>query len=243
MFEQGDRGVDVLEQWNIVETVLTVGEKRCKKKWQSRVFRAAGGDRARKFCSAIDYDELQRYRLRAKKLLRELRVKTHEDRLRHDPAYAKLTEKQKEELHAMLLEALQISLDEIGFPEGCIEHDTRSIPGLETALARVDAILENAGIDTRIELVIQGKTLREQLEWLQEGTKSLERRIESARAELHALATDMEPERMRQVLASPEQHERIQEAMKKKASEYVEKAERIEHDIDTLFKQDGRRAA
>ena len=193
--------------------------------------------------SANDYDELQKYRLRARKLLRKLRAKTHEDHLRHDPAYAKLTEKQKEELHGMLLQALQISLEEIGFPEGCIEHDMRSVPGLEAALQRVDAILENAGIDTRIDLVIRGKTLREQLEWLQEATRSLERRIESARAELHALATDMEPERMRQVLASPEQHERIQQAMQKKANEYIEKTDSIEHDIETLFRQDGRRAA
>ena len=190
----------------------------------------------------IDYDKLQEYRVRAKKLLRMLAAKTHEDHLRHDPAYKKLTEKQKEELQAMLREALQISLEEIGFPEGCIEHDMRSVSGLEAALARVDAILENAGIDTRIDLVIRGKTLRDQLEWLREATKSLERRIESARAELHALATDPEVERMRQILACAEQHEKIRQEMKNKTREYTEKANAIEKQMEELFKQDGKDA-
>lgn len=193
--------------------------------------------------ATADYDELQKYRLRAKKLLRQLRAKTHEDRLRHDPAYRRLTDRQKEELLTMLRQALEVKLEEIGYPEGCIEHDMRSVPGLEAALQRVDAILENAGIDTRIDLVIRGKTLREQLEWLQEGTKSLERRIEAARAELHVLATDAEVDRMRQVLASTEQHEKIKCAMQENANEYAKKADVIEHEIETLFEQDGRRAA
>ena len=193
--------------------------------------------------SAIDYDELQKYRLRAKKLLRQLRAKIHDDRLRHDPAYRKLTDKQKEELLSMLRQALEIKLEEIGYPEGCIEHDMRSVPGLEAAIQRVDAILENAGIDTRIDLIIQGRTLREQLEWLQEATRSMERRTEAARAELHVLATDAEADRMHQVLASPEQHELIVRAMQKKTEEFAGKAEAIQHALDELFRQNEREAA
>ena len=193
--------------------------------------------------STIDYDQTQKYRLRAKKLLRKLRSRIHEDTLRHDPAYQKLTEKQKEELLEMLRKALEIKLEEIGFPEGSIEHDMRSVPGLEAALARIDCILENAGIDISVDLIIQGRTLREQLEWLQETTKSLQRRIEDARAELHVLATDAEADRMRQVLASPEQHERIAQAMQTKTEEFECKAEAIERELDELFRQNQREAA
>ena len=143
----------------------------------------------------------------------------------------------------MLRKALEIKLEEIGFPEGSIEHDMRSVPGLEAALARIDCILENAGIDISVDLIIQGRTLREQLEWLQETTKSLQRRIEDARAELHVLATDAEADRMRQVLASPEQHERIAQAMQTKTEEFECKAEAIERELDELLRQNQREAA
>jgi len=183
----------------------------------------------------MDVDQVREYRAQTKSLLRKLRFKIHPDRLRNDPAYQKLTAAQKGELETMLKQALEISFSELGFPPGFAEHDMRSVRGLEEALARVNAILGNAGLDTRVEAQIQGRTLADQLEWLQRTIMSLERRLDEAKAELHALATDPETQRVRNVLACPEQHETIREAMAGEAGEYNAKADKLEEEIKPSF--------
>jgi hypothetical protein len=183
----------------------------------------------------MEQDQIRQYRAQAKSLLRKLRFKIHPDHLKLDPAYQRLTEAQKQELEAMLQRAIEISPWELGFPPGFLEHDMRSVRGLEEALARVDAILENAGLETRVDAQIQGRTLAEQIEWLRRTIRSLEGRLHAARAERHALATDPDSQRMENVLACPEQHDAIREAMARETQEYGEKADQLEEEIKALF--------
>jgi hypothetical protein len=191
----------------------------------------------------LDFDAMREYKARAKRLLRELRMKIHPDHLQNDPAYRKLTDRQRKELDALLHAAIDVNLDELGVPPGFIEHDMRSVAALEAALAKVDALLRNAGIDTRIEMVIQGETLRDQLAWLQEACKSIDRRIETARTELHALATDPDAGRMQAVLDSPDQHEQIRQELRKTAREYRDTSELLQADIVRLFDRQKSEAA
>ena len=183
----------------------------------------------------LDFDAMREYKARATRLLRELRMKIHPDHLRNDSAYRKLTDRQRKELDALLHAAIEVNLDELGVPPGFIEHDMRSVAAMEAALAKVDALLRNAGIDTRIELVIQGETLRDQLAWLQKACQSIDRRIGTARTELHALATDTDAGRMQAVLDSPDQHERIRQELRKATKEYRNKSEILEAHVVRLL--------
>jgi len=183
----------------------------------------------------MDSGRRKEYEAQVKSLLRKLRFKIHPDHLRRDPAYERLTDAQKKELADMLQMALQIAPSELGYPPRFVEHDIRSVQGLERALLKVDAILENAGIDIRVEVMIQGNTLAEQIAWLQDATRSLQDRIAAASAELHALATDEDVNRMKNVLANPHQHEAIREAMIREAAEHRAEAEALKKEISDLF--------
>jgi len=180
----------------------------------------------------INYDLLREYKQRAKMLLRKLAMKIHIDRLQHDPAYKKLTPQQRDELGRMLREAVGISFSELGFLPG---HSMRTVSGLEDALERVDAILRNAGIETRIEMVIQGETPQEQLAWLKRACRSIEQRIESAKAELLVLATDEETKRMQSVLDHPEQHDKMKQAIQGETAEYEKMSDELQIEIMRLF--------
>jgi len=184
----------------------------------------------------MDFDQLREYRARAKSLLRELYFKIHPDRLKLDPAYQRLTEAQKQELKAMLQQALEISPSELG----CfVEHDMRSVQSLEDCLSRVDAILENAGLDTRIDAQIQGRTLPEQLEWLHRTIVSLKERLEDAETALHKLYNDPEVKPKRDFLACSEQHQSYRDELARETAEYRTKADQLEEEIKASFAQKG----
>lgn len=186
----------------------------------------------------MDVDQVREYRAQAKSLLRKLHFKIHPDVLKNNPAYLKLSETQKNLLKAMLQQALEISYSELGFPPGSVEGDMRSIPGLIECLSRVDAILESAGLETRIEAQIQGRTLAEQLEWIKRTIVSLERRLEEAKAELHALATEPDVKRKRAFLAcSDQEQQNYRDELKRKTAEYLVKADQMEEEVNASFAQ------
>ncbi len=180
-------------------------------------------------------EELTAYVQQCKYVLRTIRKLSHPDQLEHNPAYRKLTETQKEKLTTMLLTSLEIRPEELGWPEGYVLHDMRSLDGLNNVLSRVKAILGNPGVDIDESLQIQGETIPDKLEWLITENTFLDEEIDSAKAELQALAEDDETRKRRSILDFPENHDTIINDFRKRTDDYLRKAERLETDFETLF--------
>ena len=85
---------------------------------------------------------------------------------------------------------MSLKEEEIGISEGCLGHGNRSMTVLLDKLDLARSILEHAGIDTNPRLIIQGETLGDQLQWLEDALVHLEGAILSAQAEQKALLED-----------------------------------------------------
>lgn len=185
----------------------------------------------------MDVNQLKDYMAQTASLRRELYFKIHPDILKNNPNYLKLTEKQVKELDALLKQALEISPSELGFPQGFVEYDMRGIPGLLECISRVDAILESAGLDARIDAQIQGRTLPEQLEWLKRTIVSLKRRLEDAETEIDKLYYHPEIKPKRDFLACSEQHQNYRDELARETAEYRTKADQLEEELKASSEQ------
>lgn len=184
----------------------------------------------------IDAGEFKDYRKKCIKLLRKIKFLTHPDRW-DCKAYRDLTDEQKEELKRILLEALEIDPEELGYPKGHVNHDMRSLEGLQRILWRVETILENAGLEVNVDLVVRGDTLAGQLEWLESDLGRLEQDIEFAKSQLLVLVNDPDVARKRQILACEESHEKIQADMKKDAEKHQREADELEAALEKEFQK------
>lgn len=183
--------------------------------------------------------ETDRYLKECRTVLRQIRRLLHPDRLMHHPSYGHLTESQKERLEEMLLAALEVRPEELGYPEGYMLHDMRSLEGLKSALMRVEAILGNPGVEIDERLTIQGETLPEKLSWLQREVAMLEDEILAAKAELQALFEDDDRVRERSILSDAAGHDRVRADLAARAGELRRDAERLEQAFNALFDGEG----
>lgn len=179
--------------------------------------------------------EPDRYMKECKTVLRQIRRLLHPDKLMHHPSYKHLTDGQKERLQEMLLSALEVRPEELGYPEGYLLHDMRSLEGLKSALSRVEAILGNPGIDTDERLTIKGETLPEKLEWLQKEVRVLEDEILGAKAELQALFEDDDTVIKRAVLNDPASHDKVKDDFRARAAQLRIDTERLQKAFNALF--------
>ncbi|OPX93398.1 MAG: hypothetical protein A4E58_02973 [Syntrophorhabdus sp. PtaB.Bin006] len=179
--------------------------------------------------------EPTRYIKECKTVLRQIRRLLHPDRLMHHPSYKHFTEGQKERLQELLLSALDIRPEELGYPEGYLLHDMRSLEGLKNALSRIEAILGNPGIDTDERLTIKGETLPEKLGWLQRENRILEDEILAAKAELQVLLEDEDTADKRAILDNPANHERIKADFEARTQNKRQEAESLKAQFNALF--------
>lgn len=180
-----------------------------------------------------------RYLKECKTVLRQIRRLLHPDRLMHHPSYGHLTEGQKERLEEMLLAALEVRPEELGYPEGYMLHDMRSLEGLKSALTRVEAILGNPGVEVDERLAIQGETLPEKLSWLQREVRMLEDELLAAKAELQALFEDEDRVRERAILNDTAGHDRVRADLAARTEDIRRGAERLEQAFNALFDGEG----
>jgi len=183
--------------------------------------------------------ETDRYLKECRTVLRQIRRLLHPDRLMHHPSYGHLTKGQKERLEEMLLAALEVRPEELGYPEGYMLHDMRSLEGLKSALTRVEAILGNPGVEIDERLTIQGETLPAKLSWLQREVAMLEDEILAAKAELQALFEDDDRMRERSILSDAAGHDRVRADLAARAGELRRDAERLEQAFNALFDGEG----
>lgn len=170
-----------------------------------------------------------------KKILRQIWLLIHPDRLRNDPVYEKLTPEQKEELKKVLDQTLRIEPEQIVLDPTCIESWYRSVAVLEGLLDKVKFILKTAGLNVNVELgEIRGDTLPERLSWLRKDIERLEGLLESARLELHHLITDEGIQQELAILKNEGKHEEIKREMEKKTEELKERIEELEAELAAL---------
>lgn len=182
-----------------------------------------------------DGTEPAQYFKECKKVLRQIRRLIHPDRLMHHPSFRDLTDNQKERLTGILLSALEVRPEELGYPEGYPLHDMRSLEGLRNALSRIEEILGNPGIDMDERLTIRGENLPEKLKWLKRENRIIEDEILSGKAELQALFENEETAGKRAVLNDPASHEKVREDFRTHTAELRRDAGKLQEAFDRLF--------
>jgi len=177
----------------------------------------------------MDMEGLKMYRQDSKRILRELYLLIHPDVLGRNPAYERLTERQRAQLMKLWNEIMELKDEEIGFDESCIGYSYRNISILMDKLDLARAILQNAGIDIDPRLVIKGNNIPEQLEWLARSIKSLEAAILSIQAEQKVLLEDEEAREREAMLQWPgSRQEEIKAGYSRQADEYASEADKLD---------------
>ncbi|MFH2057642.1 MAG: hypothetical protein ABIJ59_01935 [Pseudomonadota bacterium] len=185
-----------------------------------------------------DFSKISDFRTEQKKILRDLWLLIHPDQLQNNDGYEKLTDSQKKQLEDLWHRTMKIRPEEIGFDENQIGFEYRSLSVLTDLLASAKVILENAGIDTNVDYIIQGDTIDEQLEWIQHSNQRLEIEIESVLAELKVLLEDKEIlERAALLSCQPEQQQKVKSEMLDHSNKYQQDADRLEQQLKVRFKE------
>jgi len=187
----------------------------------------------------LSVEDVAEYDRECKAALRRIWFLLHPDRLKKHPSYDQLTEKQMEQIGALWNRVLRIRDGELACHPQQIGYRRRTLEVLLQAEREAIAILEAAGVDTDIHLVVQGATIEQQIEWYEQEVQRLEADITAARAELKAILDDPAVRERRAILAmSARQLEKIIEQMRAKAGQYREQAEALDARLDDAFKED-----
>ena len=187
----------------------------------------------------INEEGVAQYRQQCKKLLREIWLLIHPDKLRNHPDFGNLTDSQKEQLRKIWHQVMQIKEQECGFEPGYLNYEYRSLAILHDALATIKAILGAAGVETDVRLIIQGETLDEQIDWVKNEISRLESEIELVQAELKTFLDDREIRRRALLLnGSNEEQEEAKERMLARAKEYRLEATELEQQIENYLKKE-----
>ncbi len=179
-----------------------------------------------------DDDELEEYETECKKILRKIWRLTHPDRIEQES----FTLEQKKKLGAYFEQAVPYQ-DASGLEDEEIALSMRSLGPLKELLAKVEAVWKSMGLDCNEHSVIQGKTLKEQMAWLDSRILALEEEAGQVRAELMALVNDPETLEMQACLSSKDQVKRIEKEMAAKLAAFEEEIPVLEETLNQLFNE------
>lgn len=180
--------------------------------------------------------ELDKEKAQCKLEVRAIWDMIHPDHLMHNPEYAKLNEEQKKELEEILLEALKIDSDELGYPPNYAYHDMRSLEGLRQVRRRVETILKMNNIRVDLQYQIQGETIQEQIAWLKEEIILLQNRINAAKGQLAAMLTNDEVKSKRALLSNKEKQVSFNKSMTKQNEKRIAEREKLKGEIASVRK-------
>lgn len=177
--------------------------------------------------------QYQEYRRRCKNVLLELWKTIHPDQIQNHPAYAQLTQQQRDYLTALSKDILSIKMD---------ESDTMSAPHvrlekLEEKLEVVKKILTHAGIDVNVSLIIQGETIAQQIAWLEKEIVRYKNDIEAIQIQLVTLSQNPEMLDQQRILETPDAYEDIRNKLVQKTQEYQDMVAQLEKKIADLLAQ------
>lgn len=176
--------------------------------------------------------QYQEYRRRCKDILLELWKTIHPDHIQNHAAYDKLTQAQRDYLSNLAKDILAIKMDEI---ETAIPHVR--LEKLEEKLEIAKKILQHAGIDINVNLVIQGKTIPEQIEWLEKEIIKYQNDIENLQIQLASLSQNPDILDKQRILEQQDSHEEIRNKIIQKTQEYQMMTEHLQQQVATLLAQ------
>jgi hypothetical protein len=196
----------------------------------------AGGRAERAESVAISSEELGAYRRQCKRVLREIWLLIHPDKLAQNTRYAALTDSQKELLREFWSRAMSVRAEELGFEAGDLGYEYRSLTVLEDILSSIHDVLANAGIDTDVSLIMKGDTPGEQLEWLRGAIQRVRSELDHAHAELIQMLNDGETQqRLALLAAGAQQRSQFTEATRSETRKLDERAARMDEYLSRLF--------
>lgn len=178
---------------------------------------------------ALDEEKAQ-----CKREISAIRKMVHPDILMNNPEYAKLNEEQKKELEEILLDALKIDVDELGYPPNFAYHDMRSLEGLRQVRRRVETILKMNNIRVELQYQIQGETIQEQIAWLEEEIILLQNRINAAKGQLAAMLTGTEVQSKRGLLRNEDRQKLFDQRMKERNEELKTERDELLEEIKAV---------
>lgn len=183
----------------------------------------------------ISIDDSQEWE---KKIIREIWMLTHPDRLKHNPSYDRLTESQRQYLAEAFLRTNAVRSSEVGYHAYQVGWERKSLGALISIRSRIQTVLENAGVDVDPEYVIRGKSLEEKIDFLTRELQFLESGIREAKATLIQTMDNAEVREWRRHLACPEQHEVIKTKFAEMTAGYLKEAESIERELAEIFERE-----
>jgi hypothetical protein len=185
--------------------------------------------------SPVESEKMASYKEKCKKILRRIRYLTHSDTLHRSPAYARLGDSQKLKLRVYFDEALRVKYDELGYPQGDLNRNMRTLDGLLQAMSEIESILKEFGIEIGGSFVITGETIKEKLAYLRIELTNLDLEFRQIQAQLKAMIDDAEIKWKLSALSSPAYREQIITDFQRQAREYREKASQREQEIAVIW--------
>jgi hypothetical protein len=173
---------------------------------------------------AVGGEELTAFERECKKVLREIYKHSHPDGI-GDHGFS---ENQKARLREYFDRAIRIRTTELG-------GDFRQLHVLCDILASVKALWGSMGVEIREDAAIQGSTLKEKLQWLDNRIEVLEEEIRDIKAEIFAYANDVNVKEKLACFASKEQIAETLKQMELKKNEYERQAAELEAQFLALF--------
>lgn len=123
-------------------------------------------DLSNKIYKSISSDEINDYNKKTKKLFKEIIKLIHPAALMQNPDFRKLSETQKNELEKLFCKTLEINDNEISFDSNLFIYSNRSLDIYKLILSQSKKTLKNAGLNIKTRNVIEGKSIQERIEWL-----------------------------------------------------------------------------
>ncbi|MBI4601923.1 MAG: hypothetical protein HY721_08170 [Planctomycetes bacterium] len=185
---------------------------------------------------SLSAEEVSAFRAESKRLLREIWLLIHPDKLARHPGAEKLTPAQRDHLQGLWVQLMAVGRDELGFSKGQMGYSYRSHEVLHDILHTAREILANAGCDLETRKLPAGVTLDEQVRWLEDRACRLEGEIDEVKAQLRVLLEDPGLKDKLLLLESPpREQERIAKEMRERAQGYRERAEELEREIEAVL--------
>lgn len=178
---------------------------------------------------------LGRLRRESKRILREIWMLIHPDRLERHGCCHLLTVAQREKLNTLWMQVMEVRPEEVGFMEEQLGFQYRPLMVLENILSDVRAVLRNAGIDTDTRMIIEGATLEEQQQWLKNAINRQDLEIDAIRAEIKTLMENRETGHQSAMMsADPGTQENAEKDMIERTGRLQAEADALEASLENL---------
>ncbi|MFN2150951.1 MAG: hypothetical protein ACK2T5_05080, partial [Anaerolineales bacterium] len=167
-----------------------------------------------------DYDQ------ECKQVLRRIWFLTHENITMHE----NFTDEQRQKLRNYFEASIKIDQTER-------LYDRRSLSRLKEILVYAELLWEIMGVDLPEEHIIQGKTLADQMQWLESRTSQIKVQIAQVRADLRALQVDEETGKMRASMVSPDKIDEVRRDYENLRAGFGQQIKALKEVFECVFEQ------